>query len=148
MEQESESGQNPGITATPDEDSLFRWKAVIFGPDDTEWEGGVFRLILEFSEDYPNKPPKVKFLTKMFHPNIYNDGSICLDILQNMWSPVYDISSILTSVQSLLCDPNTKSPANNEAAELFQRNYKEYVQRVKEIVEQSLMDDDGDIAMK
>ena len=119
MEQESEGGQNPGITATPDEDSLFRWKAVIFGPDDTEWEGGVFRLILEFSEDYPNRPPKVKFLTKMFHPNIYNDGSICLDILQNMWSPVYDISSILTSVQSLLCDPNTKSPANNEAAELF-----------------------------
>lgn len=87
-----------GITATPDEDSLFRWKAVIFGPDETEWEGGIFRLIMEFSEDYPNKPPKVKFLTRMFHPNIYNDGSICLDILQNMWSPVYDISSILTSI--------------------------------------------------
>src|SRR5574343_62638 len=85
-----------GITATPDDDSLFRWKAVIFGPDDTEWEGGIFRLILEFTEDYPNKPPKVKFLTKMFHPNIYNDGSICLDILQNMWSPGYDISRILT----------------------------------------------------
>lgn len=73
--------QTAGITATPDEDSLFRWNAVIFGPDETEWEGGVFKLILEFSEDYPNKPPKVKFLTKMFHPNIYNDGSICLDIL-------------------------------------------------------------------
>ena len=71
----------------------------------------------------------------MFHPNIYNDGSICLDILQNMWSPVYDISSILTSIQSLLCDPNPLSPANNEAAELFHKNYKEYVQRVKEIVE-------------
>ena len=143
-----ENEQNEGITASPDEDSLFRWKAVIFGPDQTEWEGGVFRLILEFGEDYPNKPPKVKFLTKMFHPNIYNDGSICLDILSNMWSPVYDISSILTSVQSLLCDPNTKSPANNEAAEMFQKNYKEYVQRVKEIVENSLMDDDGDALMK
>ena len=87
-----------GITATPEEDSLYRWRAVIFGPDETEWEGGIFRLILEFTEDYPNKPPKVKFLSKMFHPNIYNDGSICLDILQNMWSPVYDISSILTSI--------------------------------------------------
>ena len=76
-----EGEQNEGVTATPDEDSLFRWKAVIFGPDDTEWEGGVFRLMLEFTEDYPNKPPKVKFLTKMYHPNIYNDGSICLDIL-------------------------------------------------------------------
>lgn len=132
---EMEKSQNESITATPEEDSLFRWRAVIFGPDDTEWEGGVFRLVMEFSEDYPNKPPKVKFLTKMFHPNIYNDGSICLDILQNMWSPVYDISSILTSIQSLLCDPNTKSPANNEAAEMFQKNYKEYVQRVKEVVE-------------
>ena len=84
----------------------------------------------------------------MFHPNIYNDGSICLDILQNMWSPVYDISSILTSIQSLLCDPNPKSPANNEAAELFHKNHKEYVQRVKEIVEYSLMQDDGDVEMK
>ena len=65
-----------------------------------------------------------------------------------MWSPVYDISSILTSIQSLLCDPNPKSPANNEAAELFVKNYKEYVQRVKEIVERSLMDDDGDITMQ
>lgn len=73
--------QSSGINATPEEDSLFRWNAVIFGPDETEWEGGVFKLVLEFSEDYPNKPPKVKFLTKMFHPNIYNDGSICLDIL-------------------------------------------------------------------
>ena len=53
---------------------------------------------MEFSEDYPNKPPKIKFLTKMFHPNIYNDGSICLDILSHMWSPVYDVASILTSI--------------------------------------------------
>jgi ubiquitin-conjugating enzyme E2 A len=65
-----------------------------------------------------------------------------------MWSPVYDISSILTSIQSLLCDPNTKSPANNEAAELFMRNHKEYVQRVKEIVEMSLVEEDGDISMQ
>ncbi len=139
---ESENTTVSGISAFPDNDSLFRWNAVIFGPEDTIWEGGIFKLYLEFSEDYPNKPPKVKFLTKMFHPNIYNDGSICLDILQNMWSPVYDISSILTSIQSLLCDPNTKSPANNEAAEMFNHNYKEYVQRVKEVVEMSLLDDE------
>ena len=90
----------------------------------------------------------------MFHPNskpfifwllsriVYNDGSICLDILQNQWSPIYDISAILTSIQSLLCDPNPKSPANNEASKLFMEDRKEYVRRVKEIVEKSWEDED------
>ena len=57
------------------------WDAVIFGPDDTPWDGGSFRLTMDFSEDYPNKPPSVKFKTAIFHPNVYADGSICLDIL-------------------------------------------------------------------
>jgi len=72
---------------------------------------GTFQLSLEFSEEYPNKPPVVKFLTKMFHPNskkveylkiigiVYNDGSICIDILQNQWSSIYDVAAILTSIQ-------------------------------------------------
>lgn len=68
---------------------------------------------------------------------VYNDGQICLDILQNQWSPIYDISAILTSIQSLLCDPNPNSPANSEAARLFQENRREYNRRVREIVEQS-----------
>ena len=101
-------------------------------PDETPWEGGTFRLLMEFTEDYPNKPPAVRFLSKVFHPNVYNDGNtprnspsihnltthsilnttclplfflflllsigkICLDILQNQWSPIYDIAAILTS---------------------------------------------------
>ena len=106
-------------------------------PDDTAWEDGTFKLTLEFSEEYPNKAPTVKFVTKMFHPNIYADGSICLDILQNQWSPIYDISAILTSIQSLLCDPNPSSPANSEAARLYGENRREYERKVKEIVEQS-----------
>ena len=61
------------------------WHAVMFGPEDTPWEGGTFKLTLQFTEEYPNKAPTVKFVTKMFHPNIYADGSICLDILQNQW---------------------------------------------------------------
>jgi ubiquitin-conjugating enzyme E2 A len=117
------------------------WQAVIFGPDDTPWEGGTFKLVLEFTEDYPNKAPQVRFLTKMFHPNIYNDGQICLDILQNQWSPIYDISAILTSIQSLLCDPNPASPANSEASRLYNENRREYNRRVREIVEQSWQDD-------
>ena len=130
-----------GVTGSPMDTNIMMWQAVIFGPDDTPWEGGTFKLVLEFTEDYPNKAPQVKFLTKMFHPNIYNDGQICLDILQNQWSPIYDISAILTSIQSLLCDPNPASPANSEASRLYNENRREYNRRVREIVEQSWLDE-------
>eukprot|EP01084_Bolivina_argentea_P015681 29393_1 len=133
-----------GITAAPLEDDIMQWEAVIFGPDDSPWEGGTFKLNLAFTEDYPNKAPKVKFITKMFHPNIYADGSICLDILQHNWSPIYDIAAILTSIQSLLTDPNPNSPANVEAAKLYQENRREYEKRVQMVVEQSWDDDDDD----
>lgn len=73
---------------------------------DTPFEDGTFKLLLTFDESYPNKPPTVKFLSKMFHPNVYANGELCLDILQNRWSPTYDVAAILTSVQSLLHDPN------------------------------------------
>ena len=92
---------------------------------------------MEFSEEYPNKPPKVKFTTNMFHPNIYKDGSICLDILQSNWSPVYDVNSVLTSIQSLLTDPNPASPANAEAAQMIANDYQSYSARVKQVVAES-----------
>ena len=117
------------------------WQAVIFGPDETVWEGGTFKLLMEFTEDYPNKPPAVRFISKLFHPNVYADGKICLDILQNQWSPIYDIAAILTSIQSLLSDPNPASPANAEASGLFERDRREYHRRVRAIVEQSWMDE-------
>jgi len=126
-----------GVNGAPEENDIMKWSAVIFGPADSPWEGGTFKLTMEFTEEYPNKPPKVKFTTKMFHPNIYNDGSICLDILQNQWAPSYDIASVLTSIQSLLCDPNPNSPANHEAARLYQENRKEYNRRVADFVEKS-----------
>ena len=64
------------IQASPSGDSLFQWEAVIFGPEDTIWDSGCFNLTIEFTEEYPNEAPKVKFMTKIFHPNIYTDGSI------------------------------------------------------------------------
>ncbi|KAK4766652.1 hypothetical protein SAY87_008294 [Trapa incisa] len=126
-----------GISGAPHDNNIMYWNAVIFGPDDTPWDGGTFKLTLQFIEDYPNKPPTVRFVSRMFHPNIYADGSICLDILQNQWSPIYDVAAILTSIQSLLCDPNPNSPANSEAARMFSENKREYNRKVREIVEQS-----------
>jgi ubiquitin-conjugating enzyme E2 A len=73
--------------------------AVIIGPADTPFEDGTFRLVMHFEEQYPNKPPGVKFISTMFHPNVYGTGELCLDILQNRWSPTYDVAAILTSIQ-------------------------------------------------
>jgi ubiquitin-conjugating enzyme E2 A len=142
------------------------WNAVIFGPGmclpihrvglvflccipvaDTPFEDGTFKLLLTFDESYPNKPPTVKFLSRMFHPNVYANGELCLDILQNRWSPTYDVAAILTSIQSLLHDPNPNSPANAEAAQLYRENMKEYVRRVRATVEDSWLEDDEKAAV-
>lgn len=133
-----------GISAAPKDKELMEWNAVMFGPEQTSWEGGTFRMKLVFSDQYPNKPPKVTFVTKMFHPNIYADGSICLDILQAQWSPIYDVCAILTSIQSLLTDPNPNSPANSEAARMYRESKAEYERRVRAVVEESWADDVGE----
>uniref|UniRef100_A0A8B9VL22 E2 ubiquitin-conjugating enzyme n=1 Tax=Anas zonorhyncha TaxID=75864 RepID=A0A8B9VL22_9AVES len=133
-----------GVSGAPSENNIMQWNAgfwvfnhlIVFM---FVWTG-TFKLVIEFSEEYPNKPPTVRFLSKMFHPNVYADGSICLDILQNRWSPTYDVSSILTSIQSLLDEPNPNSPANSQAAQLYQENKREYEKRVSAIVEQSWND--------
>jgi hypothetical protein len=69
---------------------------------------------------------------------VYQDGTLCLDIIQNKWSPSYTVSSVLTSIQSLLTDPNCGSPANPEAAELYLQDRKAYNRRVRRLTEESL----------
>ncbi|KAJ3726652.1 ubiquitin-conjugating enzyme [Lentinula raphanica] len=107
-----------GISGSPCPDNIMLWNAVIFGPADTPFEDGTFKLVLTFDESYPNKPPP---------SNFYRECSI-------------PMSAILTSIQSLLHDPNPNSPANAEAAQLYRENMKEYVRRVKATVEESWLD--------
>uniref|UniRef100_A0A1B6JJ03 UBC core domain-containing protein n=1 Tax=Homalodisca liturata TaxID=320908 RepID=A0A1B6JJ03_9HEMI len=128
------------VYAQPLEDDMFVWAAVIIGPPDTPYENGTFSLVLTFDEDYPNHPPEVSFISKMFHPNIYPNGDLCLDIIKNRWSPSYDVLGILLSIQSLLNDPNNKSPANLEASRLYETNIEEYMARVRTTVEASWVD--------
>ncbi|KAL3318516.1 Ubiquitin-conjugating enzyme E2 A [Cichlidogyrus casuarinus] len=128
----------PGIMGAPLDTNIMIWNAIIFGPKETPFEDGIFRLRLEFSEEYPNKPPRVQFKCNIFHPNVYTDGSICLDILSTNWSPTYDVLAILTSIQSLLNEPNPNSPANSVAGELYTKNRREYNKRVKDCVEESM----------
>merc|ERR1712025_1013289 len=129
-----------GVSGAPCDNNIMQWNAVIFGPADTPFEDGTFKLTITFTEEYPNKPPTVRFVSQMFHPNVYSSGELCLDILQNRWSPTYDVAAVLTSIQSLLNDPNTGSPANVEASNLYKDNRKEYTKRVKETVEKSWED--------
>ncbi|ETW77202.1 hypothetical protein HETIRDRAFT_460537 [Heterobasidion irregulare TC 32-1] len=131
-----------GISGSPCPDNIMLWNAVIFGPG---WD---FQTPLTFDESYPNKPPTVKFLSRMFHPNVYANGELCLDILQNRWSPTYDVAAILTSIQSLLHDPNPNSPANAEAAQLYRENMKEYVRRVRATVEESWLEEEEKAAVE
>ncbi|TBU04266.1 ubiquitin-conjugating enzyme [Hamiltosporidium magnivora] len=127
------------LYATPFEDDLLMWIAVIYGPEDTPYEDGTFTLLLMFDETYPQNPPEIRFLTKMYHPNIYQNGDLCLDILKNRWSPTYDVLAILLSIQSLLNDPNVSSPANLEAANLLIKDEKMYYKKVREIVENIML---------
>ena len=125
------------VYAMPKENNFLMWEAVIFGAEDTIWQGACLKLLLEFNEEYPNKPPQVRFVTPIFHPNVYADGRICLDILTNNWTPIYDTYSVLASIQLLLSNPNPDSPANSEAAKLYTENKTEYAKRVKDVVEGS-----------
>ncbi|WOH05199.1 hypothetical protein DCAR_0624613 [Daucus carota subsp. sativus] len=95
-------GGDPGIYAFLEEDNIFCWKGTITESKDTVFEGTEYKLSLSFPTDYPFKPPKVKFETGCFHPNVDIYGTICLDILQDKWSSAYDLSIILLSIQSLL----------------------------------------------
>ena len=115
-------------------ENIFDWQVSIDGPNESAFEKGKFILKISFDEKYPIKAPSVRFITNMFHPNIYKDGKICVDILQNEWSPTQNVSTILQSIRSLLMDPNPSSPANREAANLFNKDKELYYNRVKELI--------------
>ena len=95
---------------------------MIMGPSDSPYQGGVFFLDIQFPPDYPFKPPKCQFKTKVYHPNINANGGICLDILKNQWSPALTTTKVLLYISSLLSDPNPDDPLVGEIAALFKSN--------------------------
>ena len=108
------------------ENDQFRWQATIVGPDDSPYSGGVFFLTIQFPSDYPFKPPKVQFTTRIYHPNINNNGSICLDILKDQWSPALTVNKVLLSISSLLTDPNPDDPLTPDIAQIYKNNRDQY----------------------
>ncbi|QSL66623.1 hypothetical protein MERGE_001006 [Pneumocystis wakefieldiae] len=128
----------PGISAFPDSDSNFlHWAGTIVGPVGTYYESLTFKISMHFPLNYPYSAPTITFISPMWHPNVDMSGNICLDILKDKWSAVYNVQTILLSLQSLLGEPNNASPLNAQAAELWAKDPVEYkrllMQRYKEI---------------
>mmetsp|Transcript_10827 Transcript_10827/g.19561 ORF Transcript_10827/g.19561 Transcript_10827/m.19561 type:complete len:157 (-) Transcript_10827:390-860(-) len=108
------------IRLTPDESNIFVWTALIKGPQDTPYENGTFELILNVPEQYPLAPPKMRYRTKIFHPNVhFKTGEICLDILKNAWSPAWTLQSVCQAIIALMSEPAADSPLNCDAGNLL-----------------------------
>ena len=113
--------------------NLLRWGCSIPGKKDTLWFSGHYPRTMEFSEDYPSKPPKVAFPTGFFHPNVYPSGKVCLSILNEDkgWKPSITVKQILVGVQELLDNPNNADAAQEAAYRLFKKSGAEYAKRVR-----------------
>ncbi|CAF1564244.1 unnamed protein product [Didymodactylos carnosus] len=108
------------------DDDMFHWKAVIMGPNDSPYEGGLFSLDIQFPFDYPFNPPEIKFTTKIYHPNIHTTGAICVDILRSQWDPAWTMGKLLLGICSLLTDANPNDAANARAAQYYREDQQKY----------------------
>jgi ubiquitin-conjugating enzyme E2 D/E len=123
-----------GIAAGPENESDIKiWRARILGPKDSPYEGGEFYLKVQFPDDYPFSPPKINFITKMYHPNINARGGLCLGILEKVyWSPALTIARVLQSITALLTDPNASDPLVADIAQVYKTDRKKYDETVRE----------------
>ncbi|XP_048762107.1 ubiquitin-conjugating enzyme E2 2-like [Ostrea edulis] len=121
-----------GFTAGPLEDDMLHWEASIPGPEESPYKGGRFWLRIDFTADYPFRPPKIFFLTKVFHPNVEPDGKICVDFLQDEWKPSYTIGYILMAICSLLLHPNPEKPASQEVANIYISDQEQFTKTAAE----------------
>jgi len=139
-----------GIAVELNDDNLNEWKVFIEGPKETFYEGGIFQLSMKFPSDYPMMPPTVHFVSDFWHPNVYNDGKVCISILHppgvdemsgelpgERWLPTQTVTTILLSIISLLNSPNTSSPANVDASVEWRRNPDSYRERIRVLVEKA-----------
>ncbi|CAM6041687.1 unnamed protein product [Sphagnum compactum] len=119
-EVQRDKGSDPDIQLICDDTNIFRWTAQIKGPTDTPYQEGVFQLAINVPEQYPLVPPQVRFITKIFHPNVhFKTGEICLDILKTAWSPAWTLQSVCRAVIALLAHPEADSPLNCDAGNLL-----------------------------
>ena len=139
----------PGCSVLQMGDDLSRWQVKVQGPPESSFEGGNFTLLVTFPPDYPFKPPKVKFETRIFHPNINQSGDICLDTLASQWAPSFSMAQVndliffliisvqvMLSIIQLLADPNPSDPINPEAARMLQQYPEDYHRMVRSMIDE------------
>ncbi|KAI9143790.1 ubiquitin-conjugating enzyme/RWD-like protein, partial [Paraphysoderma sedebokerense] len=115
------------------DDNLLEWTGTIIGPANTPYAGGLYKIDIDFPADYPFKPPKVTFKTKMYHPNIDEDGSICLHILKtDVWKPATKLTDVLNALVSLLVVPNPDDPLVSSIAEEYKADKAKFEKKAKE----------------
>ncbi|GIY22659.1 nedd8-conjugating enzyme UbcE2M [Caerostris darwini] len=117
----------------PDPDDLFDFKLTIM-PAEGYYKNGTFVFDVKVPSDYPYEPPKVKCETEIFHPNIDQEGNICLNILREDWKPVLSIDAVVYGLQYLLLEPNPHDPLNPAAAEMFKFNKKSFAKNVRKVM--------------
>ena len=112
----------------------YNWKACFIGPTNSPYHGGYFKLSINFPNNFPTSKPNIKFKTKIYHPNIdYNDGSICIDCLNN-WKSTTTMKEVLYSIYCLLITPNPDSFLNGDAAEKYKTNYSGFLDQANQDV--------------
>lgn len=114
------------------EKGLYHWAATIMGPDDSPFQDGVFCLNIQLPADYPFKPPRIRFLTPIYHPNINANGAISLDILQDYWTPALTIIKTLLSIRSFLTEANPDDPLAPDVAYIYKTDWARYSDTVRE----------------
>ena len=125
------------VNAEPNDRNLFFWNVSIFGPNDSPYEGGLFNLTLNFSENYPFTPPTVKFITKIYHPSIKTDtGEVCADLVTGDWKPTLNVKSILIKIRELLLAPSSDGSVEPDIANLIQNDYEQFVALAKHTTKQ------------
>ncbi|CAI9108151.1 OLC1v1007686C1 [Oldenlandia corymbosa var. corymbosa] len=109
----------PHCSAGPKGDNLYHWVATLLGPHGTPYDGGIFFLDITFPSNYPFKPPKVVFKTRMYHCNVDSAGNVSLDILKDNWSPALTISKVLIALVSIFTTPDAYKPLVPGIAQLY-----------------------------
>ncbi|KAF8352306.1 ubiquitin-conjugating enzyme/RWD-like protein, partial [Amanita rubescens] len=121
-----------GIIATPLENNLFSWKCTIKGASDSPYKNGTFHFNLTLPQNYPFKPPSVTFTTKIYHPAINEEGSICVPVLRDEWKPATTLSTVLAVIQEKVNNPSPDDPFEPEIAALLKNDKAKFIATAKE----------------